>query len=267
MAKYLFATVPLHEHVSPGLPIARALREQGHEVLWYCPSKYRETIEATGASFTKVELAKDFDDSRLDEAFPKRKELKQGLSQLKYDLKHIFFDEIIGYDADLSRILQSFPADVVVMDSGFAGMLPMTLKGKPKTAVYGIFPLALSSRDTAPFGLGIPPRSGTIGRIRNKVLNLFVKKMIFADVQKHLNSVLARLGSPQLPYYFMDAPALIYDVFLQGTCPSFKPWLLKMCWSSQQPATNHCKMSRFLYLTMRNWKCLSLTTNYFRTTT
>lgn len=151
-------------------------------------------IEATGASFTKVESAKDFDDSRLDEAFPERSGFKQGLSQLKYDLKHIFFDEIIGYDADLSRILQQFPADVVVMDSGFAGMLPMTLRGKsPKTAVYGISPLALSSRDTAPFGLGIPPRSGTVGQIRNKALNLLVQKKVFADVQTHLNDVLARL--------------------------------------------------------------------------
>ena len=209
--------------MTPGLPIARTLVERGHEVLWYGTSKYRHKIEETGASFTKVESAKDYDDNRLDEAFPGRNQLKEGISRLKYDLKHIFFDEIVGYDADLSRILQQFPADVVIMDSGFAGMLPMILKGKaPKTVIYGILPLALSSRDTAPFGLGLPPHSGAIGRLRNNALNILIQKMLLTDVQKHLNQVLTRVGSPELPYYFMDAPAFISDLFLQGTCPSFE---------------------------------------------
>lgn len=223
MAKFLFATLPFHGHISPGLPIARALVEQGHDVVWYCTSKYREKIEESGATFIPVQSATDFDDSRLDLAFPERNRMKPGLSQLKYDLKHIFFDEIVGYDADLTRILQEFPADVVVMDSGFPGMLPMKLKGhSPKTAVYGILPLALSSQDTAPFGLGLQPRAGAIGRLRNRALNLLMQRGVFRDVQAHLNHILARIGAPRLPYYLMDAPAFVNDLFLQGTCPSFE---------------------------------------------
>lgn len=222
MANFLFATVPIHGHVSPGLPIARTLVEQGHEVLWYGTTKYREKIVATGASFAKVQSAKDFDDSRLDDAFPGRNQHK-GLNQLKFDLKHIFFGEMIGYDADLSWLLQEFPADVVVMDSAFTGILPMKLKGKaPKSAVYGILPLTMSSRDTAPFGFGMQPSSGAIGRLRNKVMNKFVQNVVFSDVQKHVNGLLDRLGAPKLQHYFMDAPVMLNDLFLQGTCPSFE---------------------------------------------
>jgi UDP:flavonoid glycosyltransferase YjiC (YdhE family) len=222
LAKFLFATVPIHGHVSPGLPIARTLVEQGHEVLWYGTTKYREKIEATGASFTKIQSAKDFDDSRLGDAFPGRNQHK-GLNQLKFDLKNIFFGEMIGYDADLSRLLQEFPANVVVMDSAFSGILPMKLKGKaPKSAVYGILPLMISSRDTAPFGFGMQPSSGAIGRLRNKVMNTFVQNVVFSDVQKHVNDLLDRLGAPRLQYYFMDASAMLNDLFLQGTCPSFE---------------------------------------------
>ena len=51
MAKFLFATVPIHGHVSPGLPIAHTLVEQGHEVLWYCTKKYREKIRQPALIF------------------------------------------------------------------------------------------------------------------------------------------------------------------------------------------------------------------------
>ena len=134
----------------------------------------------------------------MNDAFPGRNQHK-GLNQLKFDLKHIFFGEMIGYDADLSRLLQEFPADVVVMDSAFTGMLPMKLKGKaPKTAVYGILPLTMSSRDTAPFGFGMQPSSGAIGRLRNKAMNKFVQNVVFSDVQKHVNGLLDSLGAPKL---------------------------------------------------------------------
>jgi MGT family glycosyltransferase len=222
MAKFLFTVVPIHGHISPGLPIARTLVELGHEVLWYSTSKHREKIEATGARFTKTQAAKDYDDSNLDEAFPGRNQYK-GLKQLKFDLKHIFFDEMIGYDTDLRKILQEFPADVVVMDSAFSGMLPMKLKGKaPKTAVYGILPLTLSSRDTAPYGFGLQPSSTTLGHIRNKMMNKFVQNLIFADIQKYVIGLLKQLGTPKLQHFFLDAPVILNDLFLQGTSPSFE---------------------------------------------
>jgi MGT family glycosyltransferase len=222
LSKFLFAVVPIHGHISPGLPIARRLVQLGHEVMWYSTSKYQDKIEETGARFMKVQSAKDYDDSRFDDWFPGRSKLK-GLSQLKFDLKHIFFDEMIGYDADLTQILREFPADVVVTDSAFSGMLPMKLKGKgPKTAIYGILPLTLSSRDTAPYGFGLPPSTGALGQIRNKIMNGFVEYLVFADVQKHVNTLLSRLEAPKLPTFFLNAPVVVSDLFLQGTCPSFE---------------------------------------------
>ncbi|AJY74409.1 glycosyltransferase [Paenibacillus beijingensis] len=222
MAKFLFTVVPIHGHISPGLPIARRLVEMGHEVLWYSTSKYQGKIEATGARFTKVQAAKDYDDGDLNEAFPGRGKLN-GLNQLKFDMKHIFFDEMVGFDADLGRILEEYPADAVVMDSAFAGMMPMKLRGRaPKSAVYGILPLTLSSRDAAPFGFGLQPSATPLGRIRNRLLNGFVQNMVFADVQKHVNALLTRLGAPKLPCFYLDAPAALSDLFIQGTCPSFE---------------------------------------------
>ncbi|MFC4809356.1 glycosyltransferase [Paenibacillus sp. GCM10023250] len=222
MSKFLFAAMPIQGHVSPGLPIAKRLVELGHEVLWYSTSKYQAKIEAAGARFAKVQSAKDYDDSRLDDSFPERSKF-QGVNQMKFDLKHIFYGEMPAYAADLKALLKEFPADVVVMDAAFTGMLPLKLTGKaPKMAAYGVFPMTLSSRDTAPFGLGIPPSASAMGRIRNKLLNGLVEKVMFADVQKHANQILSSMNVPKLPHFALTAPALASDLFLQGTSPSFE---------------------------------------------
>ncbi|WP_201004101.1 nucleotide disphospho-sugar-binding domain-containing protein [Paenibacillus glycanilyticus] len=222
MSKFLFAAMPIQGHISPGLPIAKRLVELGHEVMWYSTSKYQAKIEHTGARFAKVLSAKDFDDGRFEDWFPERSKF-QGVNQMKFDLKHIFFGEMPAYAADLTRLLKEFPADVVVMDAAFTGMLPLKLTGKaPKIAAYGVFPMTLSSRDTAPFGLGIPPSKSAVGRIRNKLLNGLVEKVMFADVQRHANKLLSTINVPKLPYFALTAPALASDLFLQGTSPSFE---------------------------------------------
>ncbi|MBA2937127.1 glycosyltransferase [Paenibacillus sp. CGMCC 1.16610] len=222
MSKFLFAAMPIQGHISPGLPIAKRLVELGHEVMWYSTSKYRGKIEATGALFKKVQSAKDLDDSRYEEWFPERSKF-QGVNQMKFDLKHIFFGEMPAYAADLTRILKDFPADVVVMDGAFTGMLPLKLTGQaPKIAAYGVFPMTLSSRDTAPFGLGISPSTSALGRMRNKLLNGLVENIMFADVQKHANKLLSLINVPKLPYFALTAPAMASDLFLQGTSPSFE---------------------------------------------
>jgi len=222
MSKFLFAAMPIQGHISPGLPIAKRLVEAGHEVMWYSTSKYKEKIEATGAHFAKVHSAKDLDDSRYEDWFPERSKF-QGVNQMKFDLKHIFFGEMPAYAADLSKLLKEFPADVVVIDAAFTGMLPLKLMGiAPKIAAYGVFPLTLSSRDTAPFGLGLQPNASPIGRIRNKLLNGLVENVMFADVQKHANKLLSAMNAPKLPYFALTAPALTTDLVLQGTSPSFE---------------------------------------------
>jgi MGT family glycosyltransferase len=222
MSKFLFAVTPIYGHIAPGLPIAQRLVDLGHEVQWYGTSKYREKIEATGARFVKVQLAKDYDDGLLDDSFPGRSNLK-GLNQLKFDLKNIFQGEIPKYTEDITKILKEFPADVVVSDSGFTGMAPLKLAGKgPKTVAYGVSPMTLNSRDTAPFGLGLQPSATAMGRIRNKLLNVFIENVVFSDVHKNANKILSDMNAPQLPHFFLTAAVTMVDLFLQGTTPSFE---------------------------------------------
>ncbi len=222
MAKFLFATVPITGHVVPGLPLAQKLVDQGREVAWYSTSNHRARIESTGSTFYPVRQARDFDDRNLDAAFPGRVPL-DGLKKLKFDLKELFAGQMIPWHQDVQAILSEFPADVVVVDSGFTGLLPMVLAPPhPKLAVYGAVPLTVSSRDTAPFGLGLPPAAGAAGRVRNRLLNALIQNLAFADVQKVFNAHLQEAGLGRMPCFFMDGGALLSDLFLQGSCPSFE---------------------------------------------
>lgn len=217
MARFLIGTMPFISHINPALPIARELVRRGHEVHWYTGSSFREKIEATGARYTPMQAAIDFDDDTLDATFPQRKTL-QGAAQFKWSIKHIFMDAAPGQLRDLQQILREFPADVLLAESTFAGAQLAYELGGPPWATFNILPLTIPSRDTAPFGLGLPPSSTPLGRLRNRSLSWLFNRVIFRDVMTHFQQVRHSVG--------LSAPATPGDIspflYLQGTTPAFE---------------------------------------------
>jgi len=51
MAKFAFFNIPLHAHINPTLPVVKELVARGDEVTYYLTDKYKDAIEATGATF------------------------------------------------------------------------------------------------------------------------------------------------------------------------------------------------------------------------
>jgi len=93
---------------------------------------------------------------------------------------------------------------------------------RPSVGVCGVFPLSVSSRDTAPFGLGLPPSSTPVGRARNRLLNLLTQRLAFGGCQRNFQRV---IGEPDLAVpdmFYLDALALLADRFLQLTVPGFE---------------------------------------------
>jgi hypothetical protein len=87
--------------------------------------------------------------------------------------------------------------------------------------VYGVTPLPIPSRDTAPFGLGLAPSSTPLGRLRNRALYGLFDRVLFRDVHAHYNRVRARAGLPASPAgVFNDAVSP--HLYLQGTVASFE---------------------------------------------
>jgi MGT family glycosyltransferase len=219
MSKFLFAPMPFSGHVNPGLPIARELVSRGHDVRWYSTPRFRRAIEETGARYVPFRRAKRLDEAALPEMFPDRP--KEGIRQLQYDIPNVFIDFIPHALRDIEEEMKREPVDVIVGEntSAVCGIVS-ELHGTP-WAVYGILPLGMPSRDTAPFGLGILPRNDAIGRLRNRALYWLVDNVIFRAAGKRFQEVRREVGLAQNGVGLFDYAARS-DVYLQSTVASFE---------------------------------------------
>lgn len=220
MSRFLIATTPVIGHVRPAIPMVEALLKRGHEVGWYTGQRFREKIEATGARFWPMQKAYDFDARNMNAAFPGRGDLK-GISQLKFDIKHVFTDDGPKQADDLHQILVDFPADVLLSNSAFAGAGYIQQETGVRWAVYGTTALTSQSVDTAPFGLVLPPNDSKLGRLRNRSLNWLIRKIVMRDVQRYFEAS-ARTRNHQFGLFFMNATLALCDLYLQPTVPEFE---------------------------------------------
>lgn len=195
MARFLIGTVPVVGHVSPALPIARQLVERGHQVWWYTGRAFESVVEATGAHFTPIVTGIDYSvEQNVPPAWTQQRDSLRGLAQLKFDLKHFFIDAALGQAKDYAEILPQLRADVLLADFCFLGASWVWEQGGPPWASFGISALAISSRDTAPFGLGLQPDASIQGRVRNRSLNWLFQQVLFRDVSVYTNRVRANIG-------------------------------------------------------------------------
>jgi MGT family glycosyltransferase len=192
---FLIATMPGAGHTNPLKPIARALVERGHRVRWYAGRRFQRAVESTGATYIPMTDTIDTDFDNLEQVFPDRVGLT-GLSCIRYDFKHLFLDPAVQQLADLRAILAGEPADAVIADQGLIGAAFLhRLDGVPWISV-GISAVTVPSRDTAPFGLGLPPNSSPLGRVRNRALNALLERVLLRDVGRHSRMIRGRVGLP-----------------------------------------------------------------------
>ncbi|MCU1575291.1 MAG: glycosyl transferase [Micrococcaceae bacterium] len=222
MAAYLLCTTPIYGHFLPLLEIGHYLVSQGHDVEMITGSRFESRVEEAGLTFVPLPPECDFDDRDIDVAFPGRVG-KKGLARLRFDFKAVFVDALPHqYRIVRSRLDGGTTFDGVLVDAAYTGILPILLGAAPRPPVLacGVIPLSLSSRDTAPFGLGLPPRSDAVGRLRNAVLNHLIRR-VFLPGHKAAAQHLRTLTGRDMPVFLLDGASLT-DVLLQLTCPGFE---------------------------------------------
>ncbi len=55
MSKIVFFCMPAHGHTNPTIEVVRKLTKNGHEVLYYSFSMFREKIEGVGAKYIECD--------------------------------------------------------------------------------------------------------------------------------------------------------------------------------------------------------------------
>ncbi len=220
----MLCTTPAQGHTAPLLALARGLTGAGHEVVFFTTAHYRDSVEATGASF--VPFAPEYDAHDLMVANPERESSsKRGVRGVKDDLRRIFVGPIPGQHRDLRAILDGFPADCIVMDTMFLGALPLALgarEDRPALACIGVMPYASNSRDTAPFGAAFQPGRGPVRRARNVAMNWATEHVVLADIQRLARRRLREAGAPRFRGYLVDLQPKVVDAYLQATVAGFE---------------------------------------------
>ncbi|UXA18961.1 glycosyltransferase [Mycobacterium sp. SMC-4] len=222
MASILIASVPIHGHVTPLLAVARHLVERGDDVRFLTGSRFATAVAATGARHIALTGDADYDD-RVDHdaLFPERAALR-GIKAAAFDIENMFVRPAsIQVEAVLATHAEK-PVDVLLVDPTFTGaafLLGYPRSARPAIVDCGVLPLAMSSPDVAPFGMGLPPaRWGN--RIRNTALT-FATRGALAGVTELSNEIYRDLHGTDMPFPVMDW-ARRAEAVVQFTVASFE---------------------------------------------
>lgn len=219
MARILIGTFPAVGHVTPFYPLVKALVARGHEVVWNTSEVYRDRIEATGARFTPFVHARDWHDVNSADRIALIQK-KTGVEVLKADIKQVFIGNAPLQMEDFREITRSFPADAILVDPGFIGGFWFSEQSGIPAGILSVLPMALTSPDSAPSGLGLAPDSSALGALRNRALNWAIEHVLFRDVQQHWNKTRAQIGLPKTGW-FQDTAADA-QLYMQLCVPSFE---------------------------------------------
>jgi UDP:flavonoid glycosyltransferase YjiC (YdhE family) len=223
MSSIIIATVPIHGHVTPLLAVARHLVERGDRVRFLTGSRFARVVEGSGAEHVPLPAEADFDDRRdWDAIFPERAGLK-GAKAIAFDIEHVFVRPGRPQHDAVMAAHAAEPADVVLTDPAFAGgafLLGHPLGVRPPLIMCGVVPLTISSRDTAPYGMGITPFPGPLGRLRNAVLARLTGKL-FAPTNKIADDMFRDLHHRPAPFPVLDWPRSA-EAIVQFTVADFE---------------------------------------------
>lgn len=210
--------MPAVGHVTPLLSVVRALVASGDRVRFMTGERFRTAVTEAGAEFLPLPPESDFDMDNLEPSG------LTGPAAIREDLTSIFLARMPFQYAALQKAIAAEPTDAVLAEALFTGVIPLLETprvARPLVVCLGIVPLSLPSRDTAPFGLGIPPMPGPIGRLRNAILQLVADKLIFSAVNTFGDARMAEaLGRPVKRTY-MDWAARA-DLTVQFTVEEFE---------------------------------------------
>ena len=222
MAEILVAALSPIGHVGPLLNVARGLVDRGDRVTVLTAADRADMIRAVGATPAALPREADLDLTRLDADNPGRAETS-GIKRLNFDIVRLFVAPMPYQSKALAELMAQTRFDAVLADYGFFGILPFVLgdrAARPPVLLYSTTPMMLSSRDTAPSGLGLPPSTTPLGRLRNRTLNLLSQKVLLRQSQKAANYQLDRLNTRELPTFLLDSGVLA-DRFIAPTVPEF----------------------------------------------
>lgn len=204
MSRYLVYTSPARGHLYPIVPTLEELRRRGHEV-----------VVRTLASEVELMRGLGFEAAAMDPAIERREiddwKARTPIGALREGLRG-FLDRAHHDGPDLLRAIENERPDALLVDINTWGAMAAAETAGLPWATWCPYFLPLPSRDAPPFGLGLPPARGPLGRWRNNLLRPLLFG-IYNRLAPDQDAVRAKLGAPplgDLTSAMVRAPLMLY---------------------------------------------------------
>jgi MGT family glycosyltransferase len=223
--KILIASTPATGHLNPPLAIGHILIAEGHQVVGLSGNVLRERIEGIGAEFRPLPEGADLDLLDFASAVPELKNIPPGPEWLRVAIERVFVDTIPAQHKGLQQVLRDFPADVIIGDDMFFGVLPMLLgprSKRPAIVLCGTSILHWRREDRAPLFAGLPPATTQAQLEEYAAIAQEHDRVINQPVARRLNRSLKDLGVGPLSMTLYDSVVELADAYMQLTVPSFE---------------------------------------------
>jgi MGT family glycosyltransferase len=204
MSRVLAYTSPARGHLFPLTPILDELRARGHEVSVRTLSSEVELMRSRGFAAAAIDPAIEAIEHDDWRAGGSRAALRSSVRT---------FCGRAAHDApDLTRAIEQERPDACIVDIQSWGALAAAEAWGGAWASFCPYPLPLPSRDAPPFGPGLPPARGPLGRLRDRALRPLVFGTVERIVVGELNGVRANLGLERVDAttMFTRPPLLLY---------------------------------------------------------
>ncbi len=205
MARILAYTSPAQGHLFPLTPILDDLSRRGHEIALRTLPAQVQLMQARG--FHAAPISERVEEISLDDlrASNPRAALGRAVRGFLARAEHD--------GPDLRQAIAEVQPDALLVDiNSWGGLAAAEAWGGP-WATFCPYPLALPSRDVPPFGPGLAPARGSLGRLRNRILRSIVSGTIERTMLPALNDVRNRMGLAPLAHVgemFLRPPLVIY---------------------------------------------------------
>jgi MGT family glycosyltransferase len=205
MARILAYTTPARGHLFPLTPILDELSRRGHQIALRTLDSQVPLMQGRGFDTRPIDKrveAIEFDDWRA------------GNPQAALGRAVRCFVERAQYDApDLRQAIAEERPDALLVDiNSWGGLAAAEAWGGP-WAAFCPYPMFLRSRDVPPFGPGLAPARGPLGRLRDRVLRPIVLGTIERGMRPALNDLRNQMGLAPLTRVddlFLRPPLVIY---------------------------------------------------------
>ncbi len=203
--RYLFALVDGGGNVPPELSAARRLVERGHAVTVLAEDSVASEVRLTGATLRRWVHAPNRPDRRPENDPTRDWECTYPWQLADRLTKTLFVGPAAGYAHDVNDALVDVSPDLVICSMFcLGGMVAAEAAGVPFDVLLPniyLFP----ARGMPPFGLGLRPARGVLGRFRDRALNGLAERLWDAKGVAGLNALRRRYDLPSLSHFFDQA--------------------------------------------------------------